>query len=84
MALENQSEKFRSFNWHVSACDGHNTLSLLRAFADDPSGKPHVIIADTIKGKGVSFIENRPEWHHHRLSPAEYEQAKAELLEAHT
>ena len=80
MALENLSDKFRSFNWHVSECDGHNTLSLLKAFADSADGKPHVIIANTVKGKGVSFIENKPEWHHHRLSQAEYELARAELL----
>lgn len=80
MALENLSDKFKSFNWHVSECDGHDTLSLLKAFADSCDGKPHVIIADTVKGKGISFIENKPEWHHHRLSQAEYELARAELL----
>ena len=46
---------------------------------ENAEGKPHVIIADTIKGKGVSFIENKPEWHHHRLSQQEYEQAVAEI-----
>ena len=40
---------------------------------------PHIIIADTVKGKGVSFIENKPEWHHHRLSKDEYDQAKLEV-----
>lgn len=79
MALENLADKFRSFNWFVSECNGHDTLDLLKAFAEDSLGKPHVIIADTIKGKGISFIENRPEWHHHRLSQDEYEKAKAEL-----
>lgn len=79
MALDSLTDKFRSFNWFVSECNGHDTLDLLKAFAEDPQGKPHVIIADTVKGKGVSFIENRPEWHHHRLSQEEYEKAKAEL-----
>jgi transketolase len=52
----------------------------LEAFADQQAGRPHAIIAETVKGKGVSFIENRPEWHHHRLSQEEYEQARREVL----
>ncbi|SEW30949.1 transketolase subunit A [Ruminococcaceae bacterium KH2T8] len=80
MALNDLAGKFRSFNWHVSECNGHDTQSLLNAFADNETGKPHVIIADTVKGKGISFIENKPEWHHHRLSQAEYDVARAELL----
>lgn len=80
MGIENLSLKMESFNWHVSCCDGHDAESLLKAFASYEEGKPHVIIADTVKGKGVSFIENRPEWHHHRLSQAEYELARTEVL----
>jgi transketolase len=79
MGLGNLAEKFKSFGWHVSCCDGHEAGSLLAAFADKKEGIPHVIIADTIKGKGVSFIENRPEWHHHRLTKEEYEQAISEI-----
>lgn len=79
MGLENLSEKLQSFNWHVTNCDGHDTDSLLHAFTENKKGMPHVIIADTIKGKGVSFIENRPEWHHHRLTKDEYELAVAEI-----
>lgn len=80
MGIDSLKDKMESFNWHVSMCDGHSTESLLKAFADKKEGKPHVIIADTVKGKGVSFIENRPEWHHHRLSQAEYEKAREEVL----
>lgn len=80
MGLESLTDKMKSFNWHVSECDGHNTLDLLKAFADEQEGMPHIIIADTVKGKGVSFIENRPEWHHHRLSQKEYDLARAEVL----
>lgn len=79
MGLENLSEKMNSFNWHVSHCNGHDISELLTAFSDVKKFHPHVIIAETIKGKGVSFIENRPEWHHHRLTQAEYEQAKSEI-----
>lgn len=80
MTLESLSDKMRSFNWHVSECDGHDTKSLLDAFADTVAGKPHIIIAETVKGKGVSFIENRPEWHHHSLSQEQYELAKTEIM----
>ncbi len=79
MGIDNLADKMRSFGWHVSCCDGHSTGELLCAFADRAEGRPHVIIADTVKGKGVSFIENRPEWHHHRLSQNEYEAAMAEV-----
>lgn len=81
MRIEPLRDKLRSFNWHVSECDGHDVESLLGAFADEKKGRPHVIVADTVKGKGVSFIENRPEWHHHRLSKDEYELAVKEINE---
>lgn len=80
MGLDSLADKMKAFNWHVSECDGHNTQELLRAFADVEEGKPQVIIADTVKGKGVSFIENRPEWHHHRLSEKEYQLAVEEVM----
>lgn len=80
MGIENLEKKLESFNWYVSSCNGHSIESLLTAFADRDPKCPHIIIADTVKGKGVSFMENRPEWHHHRLSKEEYEQAKEEIL----
>ena len=81
MAIDNLADKMKAFNWYVSSVNGHDTFELLGAFADTKTGLPHIIIADTIKGKGVSFIEGRPEWHHHRLSEKEYEQAKQEVLQ---
>lgn len=48
--------------------------------SDTAVGKPQVVIVDTIKGMGVSFMEGRPEWHHHRLSEKEYNIARAEIL----
>lgn len=80
MGLGNLRKKLESFGWHVSSCDGHSVPELLEAFQDTAKGRPHGIIAETVKGKGVSFIENRPEWHHHRLSREEYEQARQEVL----
>ena len=79
MCLECLSEKMKAFNWHVVECDGHNTADLLRAFSDKAPDRPNIIIADTIKGKGVSFMENKPEWHHSRITKEQYEVAKAEL-----
>ena len=80
MGLESLENKMKSFNWHVSMCNGHDVEELLRAFADECEGKPHVIIADTVKGKGVSFIENKREWHHHRLTQDEYDIARQEII----
>ena len=79
MGLESLSDKMKAFNWHVVECNGHDTADLLRAFADKAKDKPNIIIADTVKGKGVSFMENRPEWHHSRITKDQYEQAKAEI-----
>lgn len=84
MGLGDLPEKLKSFGWHVSVCDGHDTYALLQAFADTKAGMPHAIVAETVKGKGVSFIENRPEWHHHTLSQKEYEQAVEEITGGHT
>lgn len=80
MGLDSLEDKLTSFGWYVSQCDGHSTRELLEAFRDTKAGCPHVIIAKTVKGKGVSFIENRPEWHHHRLSQEEYDRARREIL----
>ena len=80
MAIDDLSSKMKSFNWNVSTCDGHNVPDLLRALSERSELKPNVIIAETIKGKGVSFMENKREWHHSRLSQIQYENAKKEIL----
>jgi Transketolase, N-terminal subunit len=58
-------EKFEAFGWHVIEIDGHDMVSVLNAYdeAAKTKGKPSVIVAKTVKGKGVSFMENRAEWH---------------------
>ena len=68
-----------SFGWHVITCDGHNIEKLLDAFHAEKVERPTVIIADTIKGKGISFMENAREWHHNHLNQAQYETALSEL-----
>jgi transketolase len=73
--------KWQSFGWHVIEVDGHNVSQLIDAFeaARTVKGKPTVIIAHTIKGKGVSFMENTAIWHGRAPTPEEAERALAEL-----
>ncbi|MCL2199342.1 MAG: transketolase [Defluviitaleaceae bacterium] len=79
MDLGDMEKKLTAFGWEVSNIDGHSVSALLTAFFKIIRGKPHAIIANTIKGKGVSFMENNPEWHHGTLSQAQYETAIAEI-----
>lgn len=74
-------EKFRSFGFEVIQVDGHNIAELINTFeqAKKVKGKPTAIIANTIKGKGVSFMENQAGWHGKAPNQEEYEQAMQEL-----
>ncbi len=65
MALAPLPDKWRSFGWHVIDIDGNDIPALQKAFAEaeEMKGKPTVILAETIKGKGVSFMENNPKFH---------------------
>lgn len=65
MPLESLRAKYEAFNWHVLEIDGHNFEEIIAAFNESKAifEKPTVIIAHTIPGKGVSFMENRYEWH---------------------
>lgn len=65
MNIDPLADKYRSFGWHVIEIDGHNMQQIVDAFdeARNTKGKPSVIIADTIKGKGVSFMEDQVGWH---------------------
>jgi transketolase len=66
MALENFADKWRAFGWDVAEADGNDMGALVSYFTSDrPAGKPHCLIAKTVKGKGLPFAENRAEWHHH-------------------
>jgi transketolase len=77
--LEPLGEKWASFGWEVREVNGHDYGELLEAFAPSSTGKPVSVIANTTKGKGVSFIENRVEWHH-KVPNAEQVQAAIEEL----
>ena len=81
MPLEPLSKKWESFNWNVIEIDGHNVLEILDALDEARRAKnpPSIIIAHTVKGKGVSYMENKYEWHGKAPSPEEYEIALREL-----
>ena len=75
------TDKFAAFGWHVITADAHDFDSLEAAFneADTVSGKPVVIVQKSVKGKGVSFMENQVGWHGTAPNKEQYEQAIAEL-----
>ena len=81
LSLEPLKQKWESFNWATIEIDGHNMKEVLDAL--DKSGeikdKPTVIIANTVKGKGVSFMEGKAAWHGRSLTEEEYKQAMEEL-----
>ncbi|WP_162490111.1 transketolase [Neomoorella thermoacetica] len=81
MSPEPVADKFRAFGWEVMTIDGHDFGQILDALerAREVKGKPTVIIAETIKGKGVSFMENQAGWHGKAPKPEEVEKALAEL-----
>lgn len=76
-------DKWQAFGWHVIEVDGHNVEQLMAAFAEARAtkGKPTLLLAKTIKGKGISFMENQVGWHGNAPSAEQAEQALAELRE---
>jgi transketolase len=78
-SLEPLADRWRAFGWEVVECDGHDHAALYQAFVAPMNGRPRCVIAKTIKGKGVSFIEDRVEWHHKAPSPEQVELALTEL-----
>jgi transketolase len=81
MALDNLEDKWTSFGWEVVEVDGNNIEELLKVFNNIPAkkGKPTMVIAKTIKGKGISFMENKANWHHGVPTEEQYHQAVKEL-----
>lgn len=81
MSIDPLSLKYKAFGWHVIEIDGHNMQQILNAYdeAIETKGKPSVIIANTVKGKGVSFMENKAEWHGKAPTSSEAEKALKEL-----
>lgn len=77
----NFEERFRSFGWEAVTVDGHDAQSIISAVASRKGDRPFVVIAKTVKGKGVSFMENKPIWAFRSPNPQEYQQAQKELNE---
>ncbi len=81
MPLRDLASKFSAFGWNVISCDGHDIMALYEAFeaAKNYTDGPSIIIANTIKGKGVSFMEGKAAWHGKAIPDAELAQAIKEL-----
>lgn len=81
MSVEPVAEKFQAFGWRVTSADGHNIAELIQATeqAKMSGDKPSLIICNTIKGKGVSFMERQAAWHGSPLNEEQYRQARGEL-----
>lgn len=81
MNLEPFVEKWRSFHWSVKEVDGHDSVELEKVLSNAPfcNGYPNVLIAHTIKGKGVSFMEDTIDWHYKNLTDDLLEQAIKEI-----
>ena len=81
MAIEPLADKWRTFGWSAKEIDGHDPDALSAVFADlpDGSGQPVAVIAHTVKGKGISFMEDDNNWHYRVPTEAEVLAALEEL-----
>jgi len=79
MPLGDIAAKWAAFGWQVAEVDGHDPAPLYDALSPRPQGQPKVVVAHTVKGKGLSLAENNNDWHHNVLTRAQYESALAEL-----
>ena len=75
-------DKFRAFGWETVEIDGHDPEAIYQAVTNRSGAKPFMVVAKTVKGKGISYMENVPIWHYRSPSPKEYEQGVAELEKA--
>ncbi len=82
MYYPNYMERLQAFGFHTLEIDGHNISEIRKALSSNPlRNMPTAIVADTIKGHGISFMENNNSWHHNRLTQKNYELAMKELAE---
>ncbi len=86
MSMEPLEEKFTAFGFEVQHVDGHNFSEMATLFSNLPikTGKPNLVIAHTVKGKGISFMEDNVQWHHRVPTETEYSIAMHELSIAET
>jgi len=80
MNTDSLADKFEAFGFATQVVDGHSTDGLIKAFDSLAEGKPNAVIAETVKGKGVSFMENKTNWHFASLPENRYKKAITELL----
>jgi transketolase len=81
MQMEPLGAKWQSFGWHATEIDGHDMNAILTALNEEaPADKPRAIVAHTVKGRGVSFIEDDNNWHYRSPTAEEVEKARKELL----
>lgn len=73
------AEKFKAFGFATKQVDGHNVQELIEAYSTPSDELPNAIIAETVKGRGVSFMENKYNWHYTVLTEGKYKKAMAEL-----
>ena len=85
MPLGDMKAKWEAFGWHVEVCDGHNLEELDTALhkMNEVKGCPSVLIANTTKGKGVSFMEDEADWHSRKMTKEECAQALGEIKKAY-
>jgi transketolase len=82
MPLADLAAKWLAFGWRVLTCNGHDVAALAEAYRQagrDPGGRPTVILAETVKGKGVSFMEGKSAWHGSPINDAQLAQALLDL-----
>jgi transketolase len=81
MDLSPMAGRWRAFGWDVHKVDGHNVLEISETIAglNTTSGRPNVLLAQTVAGKGVSFMEGQVKWHYWPMSEEEYQQALADI-----
>lgn len=80
MQLGDLSAKMKSFGFNTIDCNGHDIADLLKAFDSLSDVTPNAVICDTVKGKGLSFAENNPEWHQKSITQEQYNLAIADLM----
>jgi len=79
LKLDNIINKINAFNWNCIEINGHDHQQIAEALSIENENKPTFIVANTVKGKGISFMENNPEWHHKSPNNEEYQKILQEL-----
>lgn len=80
MQLGDLAAKMKSFGFNTIECNGHDIADLLKSFNSLSADEPNAIICDTVKGKGLLFAENRPEWHQKSITKEQYDSALSDLM----